>query len=112
MCHYTFEVTDQNFREQVLQSAQPVLLDFWADWCPPCRMLEPVMDELAQKYAGTLRIGKVDVEANPGTQEMFDVMAMPTLILFKGGQPIMQIVGFRPRQQLENILVEYLQPTV
>jgi len=75
-------------------------------------MLEPVMDELAQKYAGALRIGKVDVETNPGTQEMFDVMAMPTLILFKDGQPIMQIVGFRPRQQLENILVEYLQPAL
>ena len=112
MSHYIVEVTDQNLQEQVLQSEQPILLDFWADWCPPCRMLEPIMDELAQKYTGVMRVGKVDVDANPTTQEMFDVMAMPTLILFKAGQPIMQIVGYRPRNQLESILAEYLQPTI
>ena len=112
MSHHIIEVTDQNLQEQVLQSEQPVLLDFWADWCPPCRMLEPIMDELAQKYTGIMRVGKVDVDANPTTQGMFDVMAMPTLILFKGGKPIMQIVGYRPRHQLESILAEYLQPSL
>src|SRR5512140_2387811 len=99
MGHYTFDVTDTNFQEQVLQSEQPVLLDFWADWCPPCHMLTPIMEALAQKYVGTLRIGKIDVDANPVVQEAFGVMAMPTLILFKGGQPIMQLVGYRPQQQ-------------
>jgi thioredoxin 1 len=108
MGHYTFEVTDQNFQEQVLQSEQPVLIDFWADWCPPCRMLEPIINELAQKYNDVLRVGKLDVDTNPVTQETYDVMAMPTLMLFKGGQPVMQLVGYRPKHQLESILSEYL----
>ena len=110
MGHYTFEVTDKNFQEQVLQSEQPVLLDFWADWCPPCRMLTPIMEELAHKYEGVLRIGKIDVDANPIVQESFGVMAMPTLLLFKAGQPVMQIVGYRPQQQIERILSDYLTP--
>ncbi len=110
MNRYMLEVTDQNFQEQVLNSDQPVLVDFWAEWCPPCRMLTPIMEELAQKYDGVMRIAKIDVDTNPQTQQGYDVMAMPTLILFKGGQPVMALVGFRPKHQLESILAEYLQP--
>ena len=108
MNHHIFEVTDQNFQERVLQSTQPVLLDFWADWCPPCRMLAPIVDELAHKYSGILQVGKIDVEANPNVQAVYGIMAMPTLLLFKDGQPVMQLVGFRPKQQLEAILRGYL----
>jgi len=108
MRHYTFEVTDHNFQERVLHAPQPVLLDFWADWCPPCRMLAPIMDELAHKYEGVLQVGKIDVDANPNVQAAYDVMAMPTLLLFKDGQPVMQLVGFRPKPQLEAILSHYL----
>ena len=110
MSEHMFEVTDQNFQDEVLKSDQPVLIDFWADWCPPCRMLTPILDELAQKYSGVMRIGKLDVDANPTTQEFYGIMAMPTLMLFKDGKPIMQIVGYRPKQQLEGVLVNYLQP--
>src|SRR5579859_6634147 len=102
------DVTDQNFQERVLQAEQPVLLDCWATWCPPCRMLSPILDDLAQKYAGILQIAKLDVDANPTVQEMYGVMAMPTLILFKHGQPVLQMVGYRPKHQLEDILRKHL----
>jgi len=104
-----FEVSAENFREQVVQAAKPVLLDFTAAWCPPCRMLDPIIDELATQYAGQMRVGKVDVDINPEIQEMFGVMGIPTLILFKGGQPVEYLVGFKPRNQIESALNPYLQ---
>ena len=112
MSHFIFEVTDQNFLERVLHSTQPVLVDFWAAWCPPCRMLTPILEVLAHKYSGVLQVGKIDVDANPTAQAAYDVMAMPTLLLFKHGAPVMQLVGFRPKPQLETILGRYLPELV
>jgi thioredoxin 1 len=109
MNEHIFEISIENFQEQVLQSPMPILLDFTAAWCPPCRMLDPIVDELATKYNGQMRVGKVDVDINPDIQEMFGVMGIPTLILFKGGQPVEYLVGFKPRNQIESALNPYLQ---
>ena len=109
MSHLTFEVTDGNFQDEVLKSETPVLVDFWAEWCGPCRMVAPIVDELAKKYEGKLRVGKLDVDANGNVPETFGVQGIPTLILFKGGQPVQQVVGFRGKDQLEAALVPFLE---
>lgn len=109
MGHNTFEITTANFQEQVRQSTLPVLVDFTADWCPPCKMLAPIVDELALKYADKLRIGTVDCDLYPELSEQFGVMGMPTLILFQNGEPVKQIVGYQPREKLERQLVAQLQ---
>ena len=109
MSHATFEVTDANFQDEVLKSETPVLVDFWAEWCPPCKMIEPSVDELAEKYAGKLRIGKMDVDAQPQIQEQFGIQGIPTLILFKNGQPVQEIVGFRSKDQLDAAVAPHLE---
>ena len=109
MSHATFEVTDANFQDEVLKSETPVLVDFWAEWCPPCKMIEPSVDELAVKYAGKLRIGKMDVDAQPQIQEQFGIQGIPTLILFKNGQPVQEIVGFRSKDQLDAAVAPHLE---
>jgi thioredoxin 1 len=109
MNEYIFEVSAENFQEQVIQSEMPVLLDFGAVWCPPCRMLDPIVDELAIKYDGRMRVGKVDVDSSPDIQEKYGVMGVPTLILFNDGQPVEYLVGFRPRHQIESALTPHLQ---
>jgi thioredoxin 1 len=105
----TFQVTSENFQDEVVKSALPVLLDFTAEWCPPCKMLEPIVDEIAKKYAAFMRVGKLDIDANPDLPEMFDVWGFPTLILFKEGQPVERIVGFKRRDQIEAALARHLQ---
>jgi thioredoxin 1 len=109
MNEHIFEISTENFQQQVIQAEIPVLLDFTAVWCPPCKMLDPIVDELATKYDGQMRVGKVDVDINPEIQEMFGVMGIPTLILFKGGQPVEYLVGFKPRNQIESALTPHLQ---
>src|SRR5437868_266216 len=109
MGHNTFPVTSQSFQDQVVKSSLPVLLEFSAEWCGPCQMLEPIVDELAAKYASCLRIGKLDGDANPEITEMFDVWGFPTMILFKDGQPVERIVGFKRRDQIEKSLARHLQ---
>ncbi len=101
MSTFTFEVTESNFQTQVLQSDVPVLVDFWAEWCPPCKMIEPNVQEIARKYQGKLAVGRLDVDAYPQLQNMFDVAGIPTLILFQGGKPVRRLVGFRPKDKLE-----------
>jgi len=94
-------VTDTSFKEEVLDSNVPVLVDFWASWCSPCKMIAPIVEELASQYAGQIKVAKVDVDANPITPGMFGVLSIPTLMLFRGGQAAERIVGYQPKQALE-----------
>jgi thioredoxin 1 len=94
------DVTDATFADEVLGSELPVLVDFWAEWCPPCHRLSPVLEELAAEYEGRARIVKIDSDANPETVRAYGVMSMPTLSLFRGGELVSQVVGARPRSQL------------
>jgi thioredoxin 1 len=110
MSKNTFEVTTENFQEGVLASTLPVLVDFTADWCPPCKMLDPIVDEIARKYAGQLSVGSVDSDIHPDLTQEYGVMGLPTLILFQNGQPVERIVGFTPRDKIEAKLMPYLQP--
>lgn len=110
MSKNTFEITSANFQTEVAESKLPVLVDFTAEWCPPCKMLNPIVDELAQKYEGVMRVGAVDVDENPELQQLFGVMGLPTLILFQEGQPVKRVVGFRPGERLEAELAPFLQP--
>ena len=99
MSKHTFEVTDGNFQDSVLKSDTPVLVDFWAEWCGPCKMIAPIVEELAQKYDGQLKVGKMDVDSNGQVPGMFDIQGIPTLILFKGGEPVQFIVGYRTKDR-------------
>jgi thioredoxin 1 len=94
-------LTDSNFEEE-LKSAQgrPVLVDFYADWCGPCKMLAPIIDEIAKEFNGKIVVGKLDVDANPITAQKFNVMSIPTIIIFKDGQPVKQLVGYQGKETL------------
>ena len=96
----TVVVTDKNFADTVLMSDKPVLVDFWAAWCGPCRMVAPVLEEIAAEKAGSLLVAKVDVDANPATARDYHVVSIPTLILFKGGVPVKRIVGAKGKAAL------------
>lgn len=93
------ELTDGNFEQEVLKSSQPVLVDFWAEWCMPCRMLAPTIDELAKEFTGKVKVGKVDTDANRETALKFNISAIPTIILFKEGQVIRKFVGVTPKKE-------------
>ena len=104
----TVTATDANFADTVLTSTTPVLVDFWAAWCGPCRMVAPVLDEIAKEKAGSLTVAKVDVDANPGTARDYQVVSIPTLILFKNGQPVKLIVGAKSKPALLRDLADVL----
>ena len=98
------EVDDSNFDQTVLQSEMPVLVDFWAPWCRPCLMAAPVLEELAEEYAGRITITKLNVDQNAKTAAKYGIMAIPNLIIFKKGQPASQIVGYKPKAELKRDL--------
>ncbi|NCQ18312.1 MAG: thioredoxin [Ignavibacteria bacterium CG_4_8_14_3_um_filter_37_9] len=98
------EITDNNFSTEVLQSAKPVLVDFWATWCGPCRMIAPIVEELATEYEGKFKIGKMDVDNNPQTATQFGIRSIPTLLIFKGGKVVDTIVGAVPKAQFVHRL--------
>ena len=104
----TIAVTDDSFAQDVLANERPVLVDFWATWCGPCRMLAPVLEEIATERAEELTVAKIDIDANPDTARNFQVISIPTMILFKGGEPVKRIVGAKSKAALLRELAEEL----
>jgi len=100
----TIEFTDENFKNEVLSSDKPVLVDFWAQWCGPCKMLTPIIDELADEFKATVKIGKVNVDENPTVASDYGIRSIPCLLFFKNGQVEKQIVGSVPKTELEETL--------
>jgi thioredoxin 1 len=101
-------VTDDSFDADVLGSSRPVIVECWAQWCPPCRMLGPVLEEIAQEHAGTIDVVKLDTDENPRTAQRYRVMAVPTTIVFSGGEVVKQVLGAKPKSALLRDLAEVL----
>ncbi len=102
-------IDDSNFDQMVLQAAKPVLMDFWATWCKPCLMVAPILDELAEEYDGRINFVKMDVDQNPKTAAKYGIMSIPTLLIFKNGEPVSHIVGVRPKGELKQSLEAALE---
>jgi thioredoxin 1 len=100
----TVEITDQNFKSQVIGSVKPVLVDFWAPWCGPCRAIAPLLEELAAENLGSAVIGKVNIDDNPETAQQFGVSSIPTLLVFKAGQVVNKFVGVQPKARIQTAL--------
>jgi len=99
-----FAVTDSDFSEKVLESDIPVLVDFWAEWCVPCRLVEPIIEELAEEYDGVVKFARLDVDSNPQTSVQYGIRSIPSLILFRDGKPVSQIIGAMPKLALKSRL--------
>jgi thioredoxin 1 len=104
----TVTVTDDSFADDVLGSDKPVLVDFWATWCGPCKQVAPVLEEIATENGDKLTIAKMDIDANPKTPRDYQIMSIPTMIVFSGGKPVKQIVGAKPKAALLADLADYL----
>ena len=98
------EFDDNNFDSEVLQSSQPVLVDFWAPWCGPCRQIAPLIEQLAGENAGSIKVGKLNVDESPNTAQSYDVSSIPTLIFFKDGGPVERLVGLQPKSRLQDTI--------
>lgn len=106
----TLTFTDASFDQDVLKADQPVLVDFWAEWCGPCRMMGPTVDQVATDYSGKIKVGKVDVDANQQTAMRYGIRGIPTVLLFKNGQIVEQKVGAIGKPEFEKMLEKHLQP--
>jgi len=102
------ELSDANFEEEVLNSEIPVIVDFWAEWCAPCRVIEPLVDELAQQYSGKVKVGKMDVDQNPQSSMNYGIRSIPTLLFFKEGKAVDQLLGAVPKNQIEEKITELI----
>jgi thioredoxin 1 len=102
------DVSDQSFENEVIQSDTPVLVDFWAPWCGPCRMVAPIVEELAGEYEGRVKFTKLNTDDNPAVASKYQIRSIPTLLLFKNGEPAAPIIGFRPKSELKKRLDEVL----
>jgi len=102
------EITDANFDVEVKQSAIPVLVDFWANWCNPCKMIMPMIERLAVEYSGKIKVGKIDIDVNSNTPSTFGVRSIPTLLFFKNGQMVEQIIGVVPEAQMKKAIDKVL----
>jgi len=102
------EVDDKTFEEKVIKGETPVLVDFWAPWCGPCRAIAPILDELAEEYKGKMTIARLNVDEAPQSASRYGISAIPTMLLFKDGKPVSQLVGFRPKPELKKALDENL----
>lgn len=98
------ELTDANFEEEVLNSEQPVLVDFWATWCQPCLMLAPTIEQLAEEHKGSVKVGKLDTDNNRDVASRFGITGLPTVMIFKGGQPVGAVTGFRGKEHFDELI--------
>ncbi len=104
----TLQVTENTFEQDVIYNSNPVLVDFWADWCGPCHMIAPVLEELSDEYQDRLRVAKVNVDENPAIQERFGIRSIPTLMLFKDGELKEKVVGVQSKSQLNGLIDRYV----
>jgi thioredoxin 1 len=96
----TKTVTDATFEQEVLQSDKPVIVDFWATWCDPCRKVSPLLEEIAEAHADKVTVAKLDIDANPQTSQAYQILSIPTMLVFQGGRPVKQVVGAKPKAAL------------
>ncbi len=101
-------ITDQSFEEEVLKNKLPVLVDFWAPWCAPCRIVSPIIEELAKEYEGKLKVGKVNVDENPNTASRFGIMSIPSILIFKNGEPVKTMIGAQSKENFKKGIDEVL----
>ena len=100
--------TDQNFEDEVIKNEQPVLVDFWAPWCAPCRIVSPIIEELAKEYEGKLKVGKVNVDENQNSASRFGIMSIPSILIFKNGQPVKTMIGAQSKENFKKGIDEIL----
>ena len=110
MSDHIVVVSDSTFRSEVEQAGRPVVVDFWAPWCTPCRVMEPILDELAEQHQGRIKFTKVNVDENQGIADRFQVLSIPTLMVFEGGEVQKKLIGAVPRRRLEDELSTWLAP--